>query len=356
MGRGPAGLSTGPGGRACTIGHVRVSLGQDTGRRRGGPAGGGVGRWMPCGRSGRGPRADPPLAGWTRCATGRRCGGSCATWSPTTTSGRCTAGCRRSATSSRRGEGGVGQRRRVRAAAALLRRPDGRGDLGQRARPGVRRPRRRRRADDDDPRRTSRCATSSSGCSSLAAGGSTCQLAVRRRHAARRLAAARRHPRHHPASTGRSTSASSSSRPTRWTTSSRSGTLTPQAAALPRGGRRGRAQRPRLRRHAGRQDDAAQLPGGGRPGPRAGRHVRGGLRAARSRCRDVVALQCRQPSLEGTGEVPLRRLVKEALRMRPVPDHRRRGAPGGEPRPAHRPELRPARACAPSTPTAPARR
>ena len=33
--------------------------------------------------------------------------------------------------------------------------------------------------------------------------------------------------------------------------------------------------------------------------------------------RDTVALQCRQPSLEGTGEVPLRRLVKEALRMRP---------------------------------------
>jgi len=33
--------------------------------------------------------------------------------------------------------------------------------------------------------------------------------------------------------------------------------------------------------------------------------------------RDVVAMQCRQPSLEGTGEIPLRRLVKEALRMRP---------------------------------------
>lgn len=33
--------------------------------------------------------------------------------------------------------------------------------------------------------------------------------------------------------------------------------------------------------------------------------------------RDVVALQCRQPSLEGTGEISLRRLVKEALRMRP---------------------------------------
>jgi len=32
---------------------------------------------------------------------------------------------------------------------------------------------------------------------------------------------------------------------------------------------------------------------------------------------DHVALQCRGPSLEGTGEVTLRRLVKEALRMRP---------------------------------------
>ena len=28
-------------------------------------------------------------------------------------------------------------------------------------------------------------------------------------------------------------------------------------------------------------------------------------------------MQCRQPNLEGTGEIPLRRLVKEALRMRP---------------------------------------
>jgi pilus assembly protein CpaF len=32
---------------------------------------------------------------------------------------------------------------------------------------------------------------------------------------------------------------------------------------------------------------------------------------------DWVALQTRQPNLEGNGEVPLRRLVKEALRMRP---------------------------------------
>lgn len=33
--------------------------------------------------------------------------------------------------------------------------------------------------------------------------------------------------------------------------------------------------------------------------------------------RDVIAMQCRQPSLEGTGEVTLRRLIKESLRMRP---------------------------------------
>ena len=33
--------------------------------------------------------------------------------------------------------------------------------------------------------------------------------------------------------------------------------------------------------------------------------------------KDSVALQCRQPSLEGTGEISLRRLIKESLRMRP---------------------------------------
>lgn len=33
--------------------------------------------------------------------------------------------------------------------------------------------------------------------------------------------------------------------------------------------------------------------------------------------RDLVSLQCRQPSLEGTGEITLRRLIKESLRMRP---------------------------------------
>jgi type IV secretory pathway ATPase VirB11/archaellum biosynthesis ATPase len=32
---------------------------------------------------------------------------------------------------------------------------------------------------------------------------------------------------------------------------------------------------------------------------------------------DVVSMQTRQPNLEGAGEIPLRWLVKEALRMRP---------------------------------------
>ena len=35
------------------------------------------------------------------------------------------------------------------------------------------------------------------------------------------------------------------------------------------------------------------------------------------RADDLVGLQCRQPNLEGGGEITLRRLIKEALRMRP---------------------------------------
>ena len=38
----------------------------------------------------------------------------------------------------------------------------------------------------------------------------------------------------------------------------------------------------------------------------------------RERQPDVVGLQTRSASLEGTGEVPLRRLIREALRMRPT--------------------------------------
>ena len=44
-----------------------------------------------------------------------------------------------------------------------------------------------------------------------------------------------------------------------------------------------------------------------------------GVRAQDPPLPDVVSLQCRQPSLEGTGEIKLRRLVQGGLRMRPSP-------------------------------------
>jgi pilus assembly protein CpaF len=58
---------------------------------------------------------------------------------------------------------------------------------------------------------------------------------------------------------------------------------------------------------------------------------------------DWVAMQTRQQGLEGTGEIKLRDLVKESLRMRPlrviVGEVRRRGVP----RPAPGAQRRPAR-------------
>ncbi|HJX45032.1 MAG TPA: ATPase, T2SS/T4P/T4SS family [Geodermatophilus sp.] len=42
-----------------------------------------------------------------------------------------------------------------------------------------------------------------------------------------------------------------------------------------------------------------------------------GRRRARLPLPDLVALQARQPDLQGAGRIPLRRLVSEALRMRP---------------------------------------
>ena len=71
---------------------------------------------------------------------------------------------------------------------------------------------------------------------------------------------------------------------------------------------------------------------------------------------DWVPMQTRQAGLEGTGEIRLRDLVKESAADAADPDHRRRGAGRGVPRPAARAQRRAARACARSTPTAPARR
>ena len=57
------------------------------------------------------------------------------------------------------------------------------------------------------------------------------------------------------------------------------GTLTPPVRRVPRRRGRRRAERPRLGRDAGRQDHPAQLPGRRDPAARAGRHLRGGVRA-----------------------------------------------------------------------------
>jgi hypothetical protein len=53
---------------------------------------------------------------------------------------------------------------------------------------------------------------------------------------------------------------------------------------------------------------------GHRPGPNIRTNA---LFVLQLRLPDVVAMQSGQANLEGTGEIPLRRLVKEALRMRP---------------------------------------
>ena len=105
------------------------------------------------------------------------------------------------------------------------------------------------------------------------------ERAVRRRDAARRLPAARgdpgRHPRH-PAVNIRKFVARASD----VDELVRLGMVTAQRGPLPRRGRGGRAERARQRRHPGRQDDAARLPGGAcRPG------------SGWSRCEEVFELR-----------------------------------------------------------------
>ena len=117
---------------------------------------------------------------------------------------------------------------------------------------------------------------------------------VRRRDAARRLAPARRHPRHHAqALVGQHPQVRAAGEHAS-TSSSRSARSPRRRPASSRPSMRGRAQRHRRRRHAGREDDPAELPGRRDPGPRAGHHLRGGLRAQARRC--PTSSRCRPGS------------------------------------------------------------
>ncbi|MFG6502491.1 CpaF family protein [Microbacterium sp. P05] len=95
-----------------------------------------------------------------------------------------------------------------------------------------------------------------------------------------------------------------------------SGSLAPEAATLLTNGMRGgRSILVSGATHAGKTTLLAALVSAAAPGQRiitVEETFELAIDAA-----DVVAMQGRQPSLEGTGEVSLRRLVKEALRMRP---------------------------------------
>ena len=120
------------------------------------------------------------------------------------------------------------------------------------------------------------------------------------------------------------------------------GTLTAQAARFLEAAVAVRAQHPRLRRHPGRQDDAAQLPLRGHPRAGAGDHLRGGLRAAGAAARRRLDAD---PAAEPRGRRrdPAAPAGQGGAADAALPDRRRRGAAGGVPRPADRAELRPAR-------------
>ncbi len=152
------------------------------------------------------------------------------------------------ASAARRADGrprGLRRRRRLRPAAAPPRRPDGRGDLDQRAGPGVRRPARPLGADHHDPERRPGARPRRENAQVVRATGRP-EQPVRGRDAPRRLPAARGRPRHHaqalvgehpqvrphgqlPRRAGRPRDADPAGRP------------------VPRGSGRGRAQRHRRR-------------------------------------------------------------------------------------------------------------
>ncbi|CAA9352060.1 MAG: type II secretion system protein E, partial [uncultured Frankineae bacterium] len=235
--------------------------------------------------------------------------------------------------------GGVRRGRRLRPAAAPPRRPDGRGDLGQRARPGVRGAPRPVRAHHDDPGRRAGPRSRRADAQDDRPPGRS-EHSFRRRDAPGRLPPARRDPRHHPTAlvgehpqvravgqlAGRA---------------GRSGDLDAAGGAVPGGGGDRRPQRDRRRWDAGREDHLAQLLGGRHPGTGAGGDVRGGLRAPDPAARrGGDADPAGQPG--GHGGDPAAAPGQGGAADAPGPDHRGGGPAGGVPGPADQPEQRPA--------------
>ncbi len=95
------------------------------------------------------------------------------------------------------------------------------------------------------------------------------------------------------------------------------GTLTRAVARPARGLRPRPAEHPHQRRHRLGQDDDAQRAVRVHPARRAHRHHRGRRRAAAAAASTCVRLESRPPNIEGRGEVTIRDLVRNALRMRP---------------------------------------
>ena len=180
------------------------------------------------------------------------------------------------------GQAGPRHRRRVRAAAAVLRRPHRRRGLDQRTVQGVRGPTRGRRAHHDDPHsgrgpRPRRADAPDLGSPRRPV------LAVRRRDPQRRVAPACRHPRHHPRPLARQhPQVRGPGGPPRRSRASRHPHR--PGGAVPRGVGGRRPQHPRGRGHAGRQNHPAELPRRIDPLAGAGGHVRGGLRAEDPAC------------------------------------------------------------------------
>ncbi len=163
------------------------------------------------------------------------------------------------------GQAGHGRGGRLRPAAAVLRRPGGRGDLDQRAEPGLRRASGDRGADEHDPHRRRGARPRREDAQVLRPTGGPV-VPLRRRGAARRQPPPRDDPRHQPRALARQRAqVRRQGRPPRRPRPSRHADAA--RVDLPAGRRRVGAQRPRGRRHAGGQDDPAQLPRRGDPRP-----------------------------------------------------------------------------------------